>query len=73
MAAAPGKRIRELRVAREISQSEAARRLKISRQALSAIESGVYRPGVDVALGLAQLLGTTVEALFGEALSANLA
>jgi len=59
--------VRETRVARGISQSELARRVGISRQALSAIESGTYLPGVAVALRLAEELGTTVEHLFGRA------
>jgi molybdate-binding protein/DNA-binding XRE family transcriptional regulator len=62
-----GQRLRDLRVARAISQSELARRAQISRQALGAIESGTYVPGVGVALKLAAELGTTVEYLFGRA------
>ncbi|MGH7913408.1 MAG: substrate-binding domain-containing protein, partial [Candidatus Binataceae bacterium] len=42
-----------------------ARRAGLSRQALGAIESGVYQPGVGVALALARELGDSVEALFG--------
>lgn len=67
MATTSGKKLREMRVAREISQSEMARRVNISRQALSAIESDAYQPGVAVALRLAEELGTTVESLFGTA------
>lgn len=50
-----------------ISQGELARRTGISRQALGAIESGLYNPSVAVALGLARELGETVEGLFGGA------
>src|SRR5215469_15942622 len=62
----PGNRIRTARTARQISQTELASRAAISRQALSAIESGVYQPSVSVALKLARELGDTVESLFGE-------
>jgi molybdopterin molybdotransferase/putative molybdopterin biosynthesis protein len=48
-----------------MGQAELARRAGISRQALSAIESGAYQPGVNVALALARELGESVEALFG--------
>ncbi|MGO9265885.1 MAG: substrate-binding domain-containing protein [Candidatus Binataceae bacterium] len=65
MAVLPGKKLREMRIAREISQTEMARRVGISRQALGAIESDIYLPGVEVALQLAEQLGTTVESLFG--------
>lgn len=57
--------LRRLREARGINQSELARRAGISRQALGAIESGVYQPSVAVALALAHELGATVESLFG--------
>ncbi len=51
---------------RGLNQGELARRAGISRQALSAIESGLYQPSVAVALSLARELGETVESLFGE-------
>ncbi len=61
-----GDRIRKARISRQISQTELARRAGISRQALGAIETGVYQPGVSVALKLARELGETVETLFGD-------
>jgi len=61
-----GDRIRIVRSARGLTQLELARRASISRQALGAIESGLYQPGVVVALGLARELGETVETLFAE-------
>ena len=65
MANTTGKKLREMRVMQQISQSALAQRADISRQALGAIESGTYMPGVAVALRLAEELGTTVEKLFG--------
>ncbi len=59
-----GDRIRDARAARGITQLELARRAGISRQALGAIESGLYQPSVAVALSLARELGETVEKLF---------
>ncbi len=53
------------RIARGLTQVELAKRAGISRQALGAIESGVYQPSVTVALGLARALGESVEKLFG--------
>src|SRR3984957_18772473 len=49
-----------------LTQTELARRAGISRQALGAIESGAYHPGVAIAIRIARELGTSVEALFGE-------
>jgi putative molybdopterin biosynthesis protein len=60
-------RVRRARLALGLSQGAFARQAGISRQALSAIESGVYQPGVEVALRLARELGQSVESLFGEA------
>ncbi len=61
-----GKAVLRARLARNLTQTELARRVGISRQALGAIESGVYHPGVAIAIRLARELGETVETLFGE-------
>jgi len=58
--------VRAARIARKLSQLDLAKRAGISRQALGAIESNTYQPGVSVALAISRELGTTVEALFGE-------
>jgi len=66
-----GERLRKTRIACSITQSELARRAGISRQALGAIESGIYMPSVTVALCLARELGEQVETLFGGDTAAN--
>ncbi|HTW87104.1 MAG TPA: substrate-binding domain-containing protein [Candidatus Binataceae bacterium] len=58
--------LKRLRLRQGITQSELAIRAGISRQALNAVESGIYQPGVQVALKIAQQLGETVERLFGQ-------
>ena len=60
-----GESIRRARSTRGLTQIELAARAGISRQALGAIESGSYQPGVSVALSLARELGESVENLFG--------
>lgn len=65
MAQATGSAVRRARIARALTQDELARRAGLSRQALGAIESGAYQPGVGAALALARELGHSVEALFG--------
>jgi molybdopterin molybdotransferase/putative molybdopterin biosynthesis protein len=65
--AKPAERLRRARESLAISQADLARRAGISRQALGAIESGSYSPGVAVALALARELGESVEALFAPA------
>jgi putative molybdopterin biosynthesis protein len=57
--------VRRARIARGLTQDELARRSGLSRQALGAIESGAYQPGVGAALALARELDHSVEALFG--------
>ena len=71
MMANSGDRLRKARIACSITQSELARRAGISRQALGAIESGIYLPSVTVALSLARELGENVETLFGDDSGAN--
>ena len=61
-----GNTVGRTRNARDLTQIELARRAGISRQALGAIESGAYHPGVAIAIRLARELGTSVESLFGE-------
>ncbi len=56
-----------LAVARQaagLTQAQLAARSGVSRQTVSAVESGRHRPSVDAALALARAAGTTVEALF---------
>ncbi len=60
-----GETIRDKRRALNLTQVELARRTGLSRQALGAIETGLYQPSVGVALSLARELGETVERLFG--------
>ena len=47
-----------------ISQEDLARRCGVSRQTINAIETNKYDPTLALAFHLAQVLGTTVDALF---------
>jgi putative molybdopterin biosynthesis protein len=60
-----GAKLRFARQARGYSQQQLAGMAGVSRQAVSAVESGLSDPSLRVALALAQALGVTVEALFG--------
>jgi putative molybdopterin biosynthesis protein len=60
-----GTRLRLARQARGFSQQQLAGMAAVSRQAVSAVESGQSDPSLRVALALAQALGMTVEELFG--------
>ena len=70
-------RLKEIRVAKGLSQAELATRADITRQAISSIEANRYLPTTVVALQLARVLGTSVEDLFslqspGEVIEARL-
>ena len=57
-------RLKERRLAVDISQTELAGRVAITRQALYAMEMNQYLPGTELALRLASNLGCAVEDLF---------
>jgi putative molybdopterin biosynthesis protein len=63
--ASTGANLRLARQARGFSQQQLASMAGVSRQAVSAVESGHSDPSLRVALALAQALGLTVEELFG--------
>src|SRR5215469_8573468 len=60
-----GARLRLARQARGFSQLQLAGMALVSRQAISAVESGYSDPSLRVALALAHALGMSVEELFG--------
>src|SRR5258708_11934203 len=60
-----GARLRVARQARGFSQQQLAGMARVTRQAVSAVESGQSDPSLRVALALAQALGMSVDELFG--------
>jgi len=62
---AAGTRLRLARQARSLSQQQLAGMAAVTRQAVSAVESGHSDPSLRVALALSRALGMTVEDLFG--------
>jgi len=57
-------RLRVLRAEQNWSQMELGLRVGVSRQAINAIETGKYDPSLPLAMKIARLFGTTVEAVF---------
>ena len=57
-------RLRVLRAEREWSQTDLGDRVGVSRQAVTAIETGKYDPSLPLALKMARLFGQPVEAIF---------
>lgn len=60
-----GRRLRLARQARGFSQQQLAGMAGVSRQAVSAVESGLSDPSLRVALALVRALGMTIEEVFG--------
>lgn len=54
-----------MRRAMDLTQAQLAKEIEVSRQTVISIEGGDYAPSVYLALRLAHVLETTVEALFG--------
>ena len=54
----------DLRRERSLSQEGLARLAGVSRQTIISIEKGRYAPSLALAFTLAQIFGTTIEAMF---------
>ncbi len=57
-------RLKELRQLHQWSQSDLARELGVSRQAVNGFESGKFDPSLDMAFRIANLLNVAVEQIF---------
>lgn len=57
--------VRRYRRWNELSQTELAERVSVSRQTIANIERGNYSPSVHLALAICRVLGHTVEEVFG--------
>lgn len=56
--------IKTLRKSAKLSQAELAKRCKVSRQTINAIENDKYDPTLQLAFDIAFVLDTTVDELF---------
>ncbi len=50
----------------ELSQTELARRIGVSRQTINMIENGEYNPTIALCLKICKTLGKTLDELFWE-------
>ena len=57
-------RLKVLRAERNWSQQELSMRVGVSRQAINAVETGKFDPSLPLALKLARVFDSTVEAVF---------
>jgi transcriptional regulator with XRE-family HTH domain len=58
-----GKRVRQIRLDKTLSQGDIARRLKLHRSYISGIERGVRNPSLGVVEKIAKALGVSVHEL----------
>ncbi len=56
--------VRRHRLARDITQSQLAELLGVTRQTVLSIEKGKYTPSIGLALRLAEIFEVSVETLF---------
>ena len=56
--------IRQLRLARGLSQAELAEAMRVSRQTINSIETGRYTPSLPLAIALARFFSHPVEEIF---------
>ena len=57
-------RLKVLRAERNWTQADLAERLEISRQSVTAIETGKYDPSLPLAFRIARLFGQPIESIF---------
>lgn len=57
-------RLKVLRAERDWSQADLAKHLNVSRQTISAIESGKYDPSLPLAFKMAHLFEQRIEEIF---------
>lgn len=59
-------KLKAARVERDLTQSELADRIGVTRQTIGAIEKGDYNPTINLCLKICKALGKTLDELFWE-------
>jgi putative transcriptional regulator len=59
-------RVKVARVAKNLTQSELAKRVNATRQTIGLIENGKYNPSLNLCISIAKTLGKTLDDLFWE-------
>lgn len=57
-------RVEQLRKEKGLSQTDFARRIRVSRQTVSAIENGKYNPSLELAFTIADFFELRIEEIF---------
>ena len=59
-------KMKSARAALGLSQDELAKKVKVTRQTISAVESGDYNPTINLCIDICKALGKTLDELFWE-------
>ena len=57
-------KMKAARAALDLSQEELAKKVKVTRQTISAVESGDYNPTINLCIDICIALGKTLDELF---------
>ncbi len=57
-------KMKAARAALDLSQEELAKKVKVTRQTISAVESGDYNPTINLCIDICKALGKTLDELF---------
>ena len=60
-----GYRLRELRLSKQTTQAQVAKRLNLSKTTISGYENNIKTPSIDVLVRLANLYGVTSDYILG--------
>lgn len=59
-------KMKSARAALDLSQEELAKKVKVTRQTISAVENGDYNPTINLCIAICKALGKTLDELFWE-------
>ena len=59
-------KLKAARAAKDLSQDELAKLCNVSRQTISAIETGDYNPTINLCIAICKVLDKTLDELFWE-------
>ena len=57
-------RVEQLRKVQGLNQDEFAKKLRVSRQTISSIETGKYNPSLELAFAISKFFGKPIEEIF---------
>lgn len=59
-------KMKSARAALDLSQDQLAKKVNVTRQTISAVESGDYNPTINLCIDICRALGKTLDELFWE-------